>query len=388
MNCRWIAAAVLGAGLSAAALFGSAAAGAAPDVGSPADAANPVRSVQPARSAVPPPRTARATPSVSVSLPMIPAREGRSFAVSTGAISAVAQRYAASGGDPSDTPRFFFGDLAVQSLDALAAEDPQPEQVRDQLGNLVVSGYFGGIWLRDNLREAPASPGTATPPPNTPTSNAPAPNPLSPSAIGISLFDAVASGLTAAAASPSPWIATAAAHASVPVLLALYGYNRGYLDVLLDNPPPGVASLRDTLQCNGFLDCRSPAFPLQSAGRYDAALTNVTDPVGLGWLEMAAWSAVLQSVTGAGRFVWGAIAAAGSFSPSSYTALVELSTAYLMVTKTAVLAAMTAAAEGDAATARNALLLEAGLFMWSGSYFAGLASDAPRGTIPAVTISG
>ena len=386
MTRRWMAGAVLGAGVGAAALFGSGVAGAAPDVRSPSDAENSVRSGHPARSAASPLRTARAASSVSVALPPLPVREGRSFAVSTGAVSAIAQRYVASGGDPSDPARFFFGDLAVSSLDALSTKDPQPEQVRTDLGNLVVSGYFGGIWLRDNLRDGSDSAGGVVP--SAPTPDPPAPNPLSPSAIGINLFDGVASGLTAAAASPAPWIATAVAHASVPVLLAIYGYNRGYLDVLLDNPPPGVPSMRNTLQCNGFLDCRSSAFPLETAGRYDAALTNLTNPAGLGWLEMAAWSAALQSATGAGRFVWNAIAAAGSFSPSSYTALVELSSAYLMVTKTAVLAAMTAAAEGDADIARTALLLEAGLFMWSGSYFAGLASDAPRGTLPAVTISG
>ena len=380
MNHRWIAGAVLGAGVGAASLLGSSAASAAPDIRSPADTANPVRSVHPARVAAPSPRTARAMSSsaaVTVSLPPMPVREGRSFVVSDAAVATAAQRYVASGGDPSDAPRFFFGDLAVSSLDALAAKDPQPDQVRTDVGNLVVSGYFGGIWLRDNLRDTPTS-----------TPAAPARNPLSPSAIGINLFGVVASGLTVAASTPVPWIATAAAHASVPVLLAIYGYNRGYLDVLLDNPPPGVPSMRNTLQCNGFLDCRSSAFPLQTAGSYDAALTNLADPVGLGWLEMAAWSAVLQSATGSGRFVWNAIAAGGAFSPSSYSALVELSSAYLMVTKTAVLAAMTAAAEGDADTARTALLLEAGLIMWSGAYFAGLASDAPRGTLPAVTIGG
>lgn len=393
MNSRWIAGAVLGAGVGVAALSGSGIAGAAPDVRSPVDTVGPDHAVHPARTGTPSQRSARVASSVTVSLPPVPVREGRSFAVSTGTISTIADRYVTSGGDPADSARFFFGDLAVSSLDALASKGGQPQQVRTDMGNLVVSGYFGGIWLRDNLRGAPASPSSAAPGLNLPAPNPLPPNPLPPnplsaSAIGINLFDAVASGITAAAVSPAPWIATAAAHASVPVLLALYGYNRGYLDVLLDNPPPGVASMRDTLQCNGFLDCHSTAFPLQTAGRYDAGLSQLASPTTLGWLEMAAWSTALQAATGAGRFVWSAIAAAGTFSPSSYAALVDLSSAYLMVTKTAVLAAMTAAADGDVETARSALLLEAGLFLWSGSYFAGLASDAPRGTLPAVTING
>jgi hypothetical protein len=45
---------------------------------------------------------------------------------------------------------------------------------------------------------------------------------------------------------------------------------------------------------------------------------------------------------------------------------------------------MQATAEGDADVARSALLLQAGLWMWSGAYFGGLASSAPRGTIPSI----
>lgn len=376
---RWVFVAAFGAGLGSVAFCGHGVATAAPDARTPSDSAHAV-APRSARSAATPQRAARAMPSVSVSLPAMPVREGRSFAVSRDAVTRAAARYVASGGDPGDSPRFFFRDLAVSSLESLDTATPQSEQVRTQLGNLVVSGYFGGIWLRDNLRDAPTASGSTVPAVSLPDA-------LSVSAIGIGLFDTMVSGLTAVAASPAPWITTAAAHASVPVLLALYGYNRGYLDVLLGNPPPGVPSMRNTLQCNGFLDCNSSVFPLDIATRYDSALTNLTNPDGLGWLEMAAWSTVLEAATGAGRFVWNIIAAAGSFSPASYAALVDLSSAYLMVTKSAVLAAMTASAEGDADTARTALLLEAGLWMWSGAYFAGLASSAPRGTAPAIEVN-
>ena len=313
-------------------------------------------------------------PRVSVRLPQVPIRDGWSFTVSDEAISATAQRYVADGGDPADAPRFFFGDLAVRSLDTLAGATVSREQVRVELGNLATSGYFGGVWLRDNLRE-PAPGGEVS----TATTD------LTVSALGIRLFDALAMGLTAAA-DAHPVIATTAAHLSVPALLALYGYNRGYLEVLLDNPPPGVTSRRDTLSCRGFLACNSSAFPLEIATRYDDALDNLARPGTLGWVEMAAWSAVLETATGAGKLVWNAIAA-GGFSPASYAALVDLSSAYLMVSKAAVLSSMQATAEGDAALARSALLLQAGLWMWSGAYFGGLASSAPRGTIPALTVT-
>lgn len=313
---------------------------------------------------------------VSVRLPQLPVTTGASFTVSTDAIAAVASDYVASGGDASDSARFFFGDLAVSSLQALASPDVTPDQVRTQLGNLAVSGYFGGIWLRDNLRDNP----TAAP---APTADGPAVD-LTVSAIGIRVFDTLAAGLTGAAATANPWIVTTVAHASVPVLLALYGYNRGYLDVILQNPPVGVPSMQNSLSCRGFLDCSSSAFPLQIATAYDTALTNLADPPNLAWLEMAAWAKLLESATGAGRFVWEAIARAGAFSPNSYSALVELSSDYLMVSKAAVLSSMIGAADGNAGIAAAALRLQAGLWMWSGAYFSGLASNAPAGTLPTI----
>lgn len=316
-----------------------------------------------------------AVPAVTVELPPMPVEEGQSFAVSRDAITTAANEYVAAGGDPADNPRFFFGDLAVRSLDALAGANLPKDQVRTQLGNLAASGYFGGVWLRDNLREAPAVVAA-------PTGTATAPAPFSLSALGIRLFDTFAAGLTGLATSRTPWIVTTAARASVPVLLTLYGYNRGYLQFLLENPPAGVPSMQDSLTCKGFLDCNSTAFPLEIANRYDAALGSLADPPNLPWREMKAWTTLLEGATGTGRFVWGLIAQAGAFSPASYGALVDLSSAYLMVSKAAVLASMQAYAGGDAELGRSALRLQAGLWMWSGAYFGGLASDAPRGTIP------
>ena len=336
---------------------------AAPTV-APAPAVVP-ESVRPSRRAAGP---------LTVNLPQVPLSQGWSFTVSPDSIADVAAGYVADGGDPGDGARFFFGDLAVTSLDTLAGADLTAEQSRLQLGNLAVSGYFGGIWLRDNLREAPA----VAVPDMTATTD------LTVSAIGIRLFDVLATGLMGAAATRTDWVARTAAHASVPVLLALYGYNRGYLEVLLENPPAGVPSMRDTLTCDGFLDCNSTAFPLEIGTRYDAALVRLDDPPSLGWQEMKLWTAVLEGATGAGRGVWETIAGAGGFSPASYQALVELSSAYLMVSKAAVLSSMLGYAGGDAGLARSSLRLQAGLWIWSGAYFAGLASSAPAGTMPAV----
>lgn len=199
------------------------------------------------------------------------------------------------------------------------------------------------------------------------------------------MFGAFVAGLTDI--SRVPLLSTPAAHSSVPVLLSLYGYNKGYLEYLLDNPPPGVPSMRDTLSCNGFLACNSSLVDLEIANRYDSALVDLAHPTTLRWAQMKLWTSVLESTTGAGRFVWRFITPAGGFSPTSYGALVDLSSAYLMISKAATLASMKAYGERDAPLASSALLLQAGLWMWSGAYFAGLASDAPRGTVPRIVVA-
>ncbi|MCB1263691.1 MAG: hypothetical protein KDB56_03705 [Mycobacterium sp.] len=360
-----------------------------PSVPIPAEIAASTEIAAAARTA--PAAENRATERVSVDLPPMPVDDGWSFTVSPDEITDAAANYVAGGGDPADGARFFFGDLAVGSLDALAAADLTPEDARVQLGNLAVSGYFGGIWLRDNLRETPEvaaaadmSPGELSPG-ELSAGELSAGVDLTASTIGIRIFDALATGLMGAASSPG-FIARTAAHASVPVLLALYGYNRGYLDVLLENPPPGVPSMQDTLICEGFLDCNSTAFPVDIGTRYDAALGLLDNPPSFAWHEMRLWTGLLESATGAGRGVWERIAGEGGFSPASYQALVELSSAYLMISKGAVLASMLGYADGDTAVARSSLRLQAGLWIWSGAYFAGLASNAPAGTMPEIIV--
>jgi hypothetical protein len=319
---------------------------------------------------------------VAVHLPPMPVSEGWAFTVAPDFMAGFAADYLAGGGDPADAARFFFGDLAVASLDSLADDDVTGEQVRLLLGNLAASGYFGGVWLRDNLRDSDAA---ASADPATAVATA---GTFSPSAIAIGLFDALASGLTGAASAPNSWVVTTTARASVPVLLTLYGYNRGYLEVVLENPPEGVPSMQDSLVCEGFLGCTSSAFPLAISTEYDSVLDDLDSPPSARWREMALWASVMEGATGTGRSVWESIARGGAFSPESYAALVELSSAYLMVSKAAVLSSMLAYADGDAEVGMSSLRLQAGLWIWSGAYFGGLASDAPAGTIPVIRTVG
>lgn len=326
-----------------------------------------------------------AIPEVTVQLPPMPVTDDRGFTVSQRAITDAATAYVAEGGDPADSPRFFFGDLATGTLETMASVPLTRDQERVEMGNLAVSGYFGGIWLRDNLGAQPTQPTEPTESAQRARTLGSAPPGGWISALGLRGFGAFVAGLTDI--SRVPWLSAPAAQASVPVLLSLYGYNKGYLEYLLDNPPPGVPSMRDTLTCNGFLDCNSSLVDLEIANRYDSALIDLEHPPTLRWVDMKVWTSVLEFTTGAGRFVWEIITPPGGFSPNSYSALVDLSSAYLMVSKAATLASMKSYGDRDAHLASTAMLLQAGLWMWSGAYFSGLASNAPRGTIPKIVVA-
>jgi len=146
-------------GLGAAVLAGAAAAWASPDSESSEAAPSHPASAQSARhsarlnpAAGPKTRAAHtvspaapmsisATPNtVTIDLPAMPVTKGASFTVSADFMKGFAADYVAGGGDPTDSAHFFFGDLAVASLDALADPDVTPEQTRLLLGNLAASG--------------------------------------------------------------------------------------------------------------------------------------------------------------------------------------------------------------------------------------------------------
>ena len=200
----------------------------APAVATPASA--PVTSSGTALAAPEPVTPVPAAPTVSVDLPPMPVSKTRAYTVSQPAITDAATAYVAAGGDPADSPCFFFGDLATSSLDILASRSLTRDQVRVEMGNPAVSGYFGGIWLRDNLRAAePPQPGQPVPA-GSQTGGVV-------SAVGLRMFSQLVAGLEHD--EQVPLISTPRRPRISSGPARLYGYNKGYLEYMLDNPPAG-----------------------------------------------------------------------------------------------------------------------------------------------------
>lgn len=276
-----------------------------------------------------------------------------------------------SGGDRD---RFFSGRLALGSLDALIASPASPERAALG-GNLFVSGYLGGLQLRSVL----GSLGVPDAGPAAPLlelvgrSTAPA-------------LDGLVGDLQRVAAEGDDAAVRSTATGLLPLLVALYGYNLGYLRVLLDHPPAGVTPAGDRIECPTRWSCRTPALGLGEAERFDASFGRLAAPPDASWALVAAVaSALLDASEPAGAGVWDRLLADDGFEPAGYEAIVDLSGAFLQVSAVALAGTAEAAAGGDVGLSRRALAATAGLVVWAGSYFLGLASPLADSSLPALT---
>lgn len=303
------------------------------------------------------------------SVPAMPLPPGRSMVVS----AALLEQAACTECDRvegADRDRFFSGRLALGALDALLAEPAGPDVV-GQAGNLLVSGYFGGIQLRGVLgsigaRDAgPAAPlleqvGRST-------------------AAGL---DQEVGRLQRLAADGSDAQVQRTMADLAPVLALLYGYNLGYLRETLEHPPVGT-TIDGRIECPTPLSCRTPTLQLAGAARYDATFDRLATPAGPRWSSTAAvLNGLVDAAEPGGRAVWSQLLAGDGFDPEGYEAIVDLSGGFLQVSGVALAGAAEAASGGDPVLARASLALTAGLIAWAGSYFLGLASPLPDTALP------
>ncbi len=377
----------------------------------------PVRHAQASEPNIAPPQAQAET---SVVIPSYPFWPNDAMVVDSTLVSDMAADYCASNADPS-SEGFFYGDLPLASIDALCTTPDAG--VPSLLGNLYLSGYFGGIWLRDNLDDdaAARAPTTrvfpwftaaaqaldgddkdlgargsirpAPAPPGDLSGFGEAPGLRNGSLFQWAMFQAIARAAgaqTKTAQQGGALEVVFANRASLPLLLSIYGYNLGYTMFLLDSPPDGAETMQGILVCDDYvMACYSPAIDLALLDRFWPAITNLQYPPSPRWQRMDAL--VQEFAAGsvqAGEDVWADIMSDTTISAEAYPMLMTLSTGFLLVSDAAALGGIGAWAAGDTAGGRCALLAQAGLTVWSGSYFMGLVSDAPPGTTPTLQCAG
>ena len=310
-----------------------------------------------------------------VALPDFPFRENGAIVVEERLIGDFAEVYCDAAPSPSAVT-FLLGALPQGSTDLLCEEQREDvPPVEALFGNFYVSGYFGGLWLRDHLVAEESS------------AVARATEGTMPDLVRFQRLVAVVRRLTRLSEGTDPRRLRMANRKSLPSLLSIYGYNLGYLEVLLENPPSPETELpEEILSCPSFLACEAPRTPLLLLDEFGFVFDS---------LEAAAsplWRALGRLVTKwgegsveSGRAVWEDIFSDEGVAPEAYVPLVELSVGFLLVTEGAILPAMQGWAEGDTGAGRCALLAEAALRVWSSAYFLGLTSNEAEGIFPSLS---
>jgi hypothetical protein len=258
----------------------------------------------------------------------------------------------------SDALRALFGALPTRLLDALLAGG---EADPPSLWILTLSGYFGGVWLRRELLAAQ---------PDTPlAAMSAAPDEAACRAV----FDAARAGAHASAQD-----APELCRASLPGWLAGFGYNRGYLEVILENPPAGCTSPPNFLRVENPLWCEFRAHPLAALDRLWAVSqrTRLSD-------EQAT---ALDAAHAAGRQVWSSGLSVLGLAQPAYAALLDLSARFLAATQAILLTALRAGEDDGASRAVPALRAGAGLAVWQGSYLVGLRDPSGDGRPASATL--
>ena len=290
-----------------------------------------------------------------------------------------------SGGDP-DALDFYGGYLPMLSADQFCHSVFNKEQMQNYLGNMYISGLYGGLWLRDVLFSNPQD-GERNKMIDMLRKMIPAAAvPAADSGFDQSIFEGFANA--AGAAVDVSLTGTAkevrvANHLFVPAGLIIYGYDYGYYYYLIDNPIEGIPPFEDPLLCNDFMDCRMAAYELETLTRYKPVLDSLFNPPSLEWIEMNLAAIIFgKGSVALGDLAWESIMARSTMFDNAYLPLIDLSARFMLVSELTLLPTMKGYAESDEAAGRCGLLQQAGMIVWLGSYVQGLASTLPEGMFP------
>lgn len=304
-------------------------------------------------------------------LPPYPFWPNDAFVVNEVFMEDLATVYCAAHPDFASAQEFFMGALPMESFD-LVYNDQPPVGPSMLMGDLYISGYFGGLWLRDVLN-----------PPRTKDNDD---DEFASLRVPFELMAQwVAEQLTVAANGADSDVIEAA-RGQVIMLLALYGYNLGYLEQIIEHPPAGIEPPTEKLSCHEdqLLDCDSPSLPWPFLERYADSIVNLREPPNDAWAQLAEMTENAEFFVEQGRRVWQFIPL-DNLTVEGYALLIDLSVYFLMASKAAALGAMTSWADALPQEGRFALLVSAGMVSWGGSYFLGLASPASSDGFPILT---
>jgi hypothetical protein len=282
--------------------------------------------------------------------------------------------------------RFLFGDAPVALFDRIfAADDPASLPTGGFLWVFHLSGYFGGVWLRDELARSGHNEAIAG-------------FSVTPSeAAFVDETDRAARALAAAAGGTDALLAYSEASLfdtanpdpapPTPGLVDSFGYNQGYLLQIVEQPPEGLTTPPGLVVCparaaEGPLACTYATSRLRALTTFadvSSALARGDGAYG----ALAARVAPLQDAGVArGRTVWDGMLNVAGFAQDAYEQLLDISSAFLETVQATVLATARAVAEGDAPAGRRGAVANACMGVWLTSYLVGITDGRPGRSLP------
>lgn len=309
---------------------------------------------------------------VAVSIPDHPFVDDEMLSPDPAGLNALAEAACVAAGRRPDINRFLFGIAPGVLFDGLLTREERGRSLdlETEIWVLYLSGYFGGVWLRGEIVEAQPDSliaGFGTVPDR---------------ARVLEVTDDARAAYRAASADDAG--AVAQARSARDFLVDNFGYNKGYLLQILEDPPEGLTSPSDLLRCFGPIDCRYQPVTIAALLAYDHVPPLIADPPDAAWAEVADGVGALQDAAEVrGRGVWSAGLSVQGFSQESYETLLDVSAAFLEAIQATTLANIEAAAESDGPLARRGAAADAAFRVWVGAYTMGLLDPRDDSELPA-----
>jgi len=315
-------------------------------------------------------------PRAHVLLPDYPYLENDAIRVDPAMLDALAGEFLAGGGRTHQVPSFLFSYVPVRSFDRIALGTF--DTLEDLEGLLYLSGYFGGVWLKQVLN--PEDSGFVGGRPGRVEAR-----PLG--TLVFSLLASVTRNLNDTVRAGEPEAIRELLFNSLDPFLFLYGYNLGYLESILERAPAGVDPPEGYLACSHFMDCRTPVQGIAVLEGLLLLVTRLADPPDERWMLMGSKVDTLgPRAREAGYGVWSGPLNTEGMLPDDYFTLLDLSAGFLLYCQVLVLSAMDAWVNEGEAAGRVSLALGAGMGAWVGGYGMGLAFGDPAGELPRIQL--
>ncbi|HUV11029.1 MAG TPA: hypothetical protein VMX12_08615 [Acidimicrobiia bacterium] len=305
-------------------------------------------------------------------------------------LNSLARKYVkAQGKKDAVMTRFLFSYVPVTMFDRIYAAKSPAESL--PMGGVLwlfhLSGYFGGVWLRDELVRTgknPAISGFSDP---------------QDEAGFVAEVEKAEQRLEAATGSRAEVLAANEASLfDTPLdipdgdlergLIDTFGYNEGYLLQIAEKPPEGLRTPADFVECPADssarpLHCGYGTSRLEALHRFDPVSRRLARGAGA-YGELAAQIPPLQEAAVArGRMVWDGLLDVQGFSQEAYEQLLDISSAFLETVQATVLAAVESVVEKDVTVGRQAATANACMAVWLDSYITGLTDGRADRALPA-----